>query len=104
METIVPTKRQSHLLKNNLLLDRQFGFRPHHSTADILTIFSQHWSNALDKGGEVCLIALDIKGAFDKVWHKGLCSKLRGKGVGGLGLKAISMTDQLKLSFQVSPP
>ena len=25
----------------------------------------------------------DIKGAFDKVWHNGLCSKLIGKGVCG---------------------
>ena len=83
METIVQTQLQSYLLKNNLLSDRQFGFRPHHSTADVLTILSQHWSNALDRGSEVCLITMDIKGAFDKVWHKGLCSKLKGKGVKG---------------------
>ena len=29
----------------------------------------------------MCLIALDIKGAFDKVWHNGLRSKLISKGV-----------------------
>ena len=61
----------------------QFGFRPHHSTGDIPTILSQQWSNALDKGHEVRVIALDIKGAFDKVWHNGLCSKLKTKGVSG---------------------
>ena len=83
METIVQMQLLSYLLKNNLLSDRQFGFRPHHSTADVLTILSQHWSNALDRGSEVCVIAMDIKGAFDKVWHKGLLSKLSGKGVKG---------------------
>ena len=31
----------------------------------------------------MCLKALDIKGAFDKVWHSGLCSKLIAKGVRG---------------------
>ena len=54
-----------------------------HSTADILTILTQGWSNFLDRGNEVHLIALDIKGAFDKVWHNGLCSKLMAKGVSG---------------------
>ena len=31
----------------------------------------------------MCLIVLDIKGAFDKVWHNGLYSKLNSKGVCG---------------------
>ena len=83
MEAVVQNQLQSYLLCNHLISDRQFGFRPHHSTADILTILTQNWSNSLDKGNEVRLIALDIKGAFDKVWHNGLCSKLMGKGVSG---------------------
>ncbi|KAI8518904.1 hypothetical protein Bbelb_021610 [Branchiostoma belcheri] len=48
------------------------------------------WSSALDKGWEVRVIALDIKGAFDKVWHNGLCSKLKSKGVSGMLLTWIS--------------
>ena len=32
---------------------------------------------------KVHLIALDIKGAFDTVWHNGLCAKLMTKGVSG---------------------
>ena len=31
----------------------------------------------------MCAIALDIKGAFDKVWHNGLLEKLQSKGVSG---------------------
>jgi len=83
MEAAVQNQLQKHLLGNQLISDRQFGFRPHHSTADILTILTQEWSNSLDRGNEVRLIALDIKGAFDKVWHNGLCSKLMAKGVSG---------------------
>ncbi|KAI8485838.1 hypothetical protein Bbelb_363900 [Branchiostoma belcheri] len=51
--------------------------------ADLLEPSAQLKLDALDNGYEVCLIALDIKGAFDKVWHNGLCSKLRSKGVCG---------------------
>ncbi|KAI8502616.1 hypothetical protein Bbelb_193180 [Branchiostoma belcheri] len=90
MEAVVQRQLQKYLLQNHLISDRQYGFRPHHSTADILTILSQQWSSALDKGWEVRVIALDIKGAFDKVWHNGLCSKLKSKGVSGMLLTWIS--------------
>ena len=83
MEAVINSQLQKYLLGSSLLSDRQFGFRPHHSTADILTILTQQWSNSFDKGNEVRLIALDIKGAFDKVWHNGLFSKLSSKGVCG---------------------
>ena len=81
MEAAINNRLLVHLLGNDLLSDRQFGFRPHHSTADILTILTQQRSNWLDRGNEVSLIALDIKGAFDKVWHNGICSKLIVEGV-----------------------
>ena len=83
MEAVVQKQLQSYLLGNHLISARQFGFRPHHSTADVLNIFTQNWSNSLDRGNEVRVIVLDIKGAFDKVWHNGLCSKLYSKGVTG---------------------
>ena len=83
MEAVVKDQLQGYLFHNNLVSHRQYGFRPKHSTADLLATLSQKWSNALDRGEEVRLIALDIKGAFDKVWHNGLCAKLKSKGVTG---------------------
>ena len=83
MEAAVQKQLQNYLLRNHLFSSRQFGFRPDHSTADLLTILSQTWNTYLDKNGEVCVIALDIKGAFDKVWHNGLCAKLKSKGITG---------------------
>ena len=81
MESAVGMQLQSYLHNENLVSHRQFGFSAGHGTADLLTIISQECTNSLDKGDEVCIVALDIKGAFDKVWHNGLMSKLKSKGV-----------------------
>ena len=83
MESSVHKQLQRFLLCHNLISSKQYGFRQNHSTADLLTVLSQTWNNILDKGGEVCAVALDIKGAFDQVWHNGLCAKLSSKGVTG---------------------
>jgi len=55
---------------------KQFGFRPGHTSLDMLTDLSQRWCDALHAGGEVRAVALDISKAFDKVWHEGLLYKL----------------------------
>lgn len=72
MEAAVNQQLQGYIFKNNLISHRQFGFRPGHSTADLLNIL------CLDLGEEVCVIALDIQGAFDKVLHHGLESCSHG--------------------------
>ena len=87
MESAVSKQLQNHLLTNKLISSRQFGFRPHHSTADLLTILAQTWNASLDRSEEVCIVACDIQGAFDRVWHNGLLAKLRSKGVSGMLLK-----------------
>ena len=83
MESSVHKQLQKYLLHHDLISNKQYGFRPNHSTADLLTVLSQTWNNTLDKGGEVYVVALDIKGAFDQVWHNGLCAKLSSKGITG---------------------
>ena len=46
---------------------------------------STRWHHSLDRGRDSFVIALDIAGAFDRVWHSGLATKLRSMGVcGGL--------------------
>ena len=84
METVVNNQLQNHLLNNKLISSRQFGFRPHHSTADLLTILAQTRNASLDRSEEVCIVACDIKGTFDRVWHSSLLAKLRSKGVSGM--------------------
>ena len=36
---------------------------------------------ALENRADVQLISFDISKAFDKVWHKGILHKIRGKGI-----------------------
>ena len=89
MEAMIAKSMSKFFHRHNLISNRQFGFRPNHSTSDVLTILSQCWSSALDKGKEVVAVALDIEGAFDRVWHNGLFSKLKSKGICGQLLKWI---------------
>ena len=72
LEQVVAGVICQHLSEHRLLSDRQFGFRPGRSTADLLTLLSQGWQDALDEGLDTLVEALDIAGAFNKVWHAGL--------------------------------
>ena len=82
-ERIVAEVICSHLDDNHLLSDQQFGFRPGRSTSDLLLLLSRDWQDALDDSLDTIVVALDIAGAFDRVWHAGLLEKLRAKGIQG---------------------
>jgi hypothetical protein len=83
MERVVNQSLVSFLRHHNLFNDRQYGFLSERSTADLLTVLFQTWSDALDSGSEVRAISLDISKAFDKVWHDGLLAKLQSYGISG---------------------
>jgi retron-type reverse transcriptase len=83
MEAIINDFLRKHLFNKKLLSSRQYGFQPGKSTMDLLAHATQNWTEALHRGNEVKVIALDISRAFDRVWHKGLLSKLMSIGVGG---------------------
>ena len=46
-------------------------------------ICSFSWHEALDSGRPSLVIALDIADAFDRMWHRGLLTKLEQFGVAG---------------------
>ena len=46
-------------------------------------LLTRHWQDALDVGRDTVVIAIDIVGTFDKVWHRGLLEKLHAKGIQG---------------------
>ena len=83
MERVVNQSVVSFLRHHNLLNDRQYEFLSERSTADLLAVLFQTWSDALDSGSEVRTISLDISKAFDKVWHDGLLAKLQSYGISG---------------------
>ena len=54
------------------ILDQQFEFRPGRSTYDEKMFLTRHWQDDLDEGRDDVVVALDIAGVFDKVWHQSL--------------------------------
>ena len=70
-------------LDDNLLSNQQFGFRAGQSTSDLLLLPSHDWQDALDGSLDTLVVALDIAGAFDRVWYAGLLEKLHAKGIQG---------------------
>lgn len=81
MEKIVNRKILSYLESNNLLDDRQYGFRPRRSTGDLMTYLSHEIGRSIHSSGEAQVLSLDIAKAFDRVSHKGLLAKLECCGV-----------------------
>ena len=79
------------LLSNNLLTDKNSGFRSGFRSGDgilyQLLAMSHELHEALDNGNDMHIVFMDMSKAFDKVWHKGVIFKLKRKGIDGLLLK-----------------
>ena len=63
--------------------EEQFGFIPDTGTLDVGAVLADQLAQALQAKKDVRLVALDFKGAFDKVWWcgGGLLAHLWGVGV-----------------------
>lgn len=81
MERVLNKKLLGYLEVNDLLSDRQYGFRQNRSTGDLLVYATHIWSEALEKYGEALAVSLDISKAFDRVWHDSLIGKLPAYGL-----------------------
>ena len=79
MESIIASDIKSFLFSNGLISHHQFGFRPGHSTLDMLLLLSQQWMEVLDVRQEIRAISC----AFDTVWHPALLTKLSSYGIQG---------------------
>ena len=96
-EKVLASSITDHLEKNRLLSLKQFGFRKERATSDILLQMTSRWNSSLDRGIDTYVIALDIAGAFDRVWHAGLLAKIESYGIDDEILDLI--TDYLKDRF-----
>jgi hypothetical protein len=67
----------------NFLSTAQSGFIPGDSTVNQLAFIYDTICRSLDNGLEIRVIFFNISKAFDKVWHKGLLSKLKHTGISG---------------------
>lgn len=67
--------------------DQQFGFKQGCGTDDYSMCLTTQLQLALEQDSEALLVALDVAGAFDKVWGKALLTKLEKCGCRHKALK-----------------
>ena len=77
----------NHLMQcinsNDIMYDKQFGFRKGHSTSHAIITLVEKVSKALDTGKIVVGVYLDIRKAFDCVRHSTLLDNLHKIGIRG---------------------
>ena len=86
LERIVYQQTLHHLLKNNLFTSHQSGFRPGHSTEDVLLRTIDDWRLAIDSGKVVAAVFIDFTKAFDTISHTCLIRKLHSVGISDISL------------------
>ena len=81
-ESLIHRQLYSYLSENSIL-HRQSGFRPGHSTQDVLLKTVDDWRIALDRGEHIGAVLIDLSKAFDSIDHALLLKKLQSYGVEG---------------------
>ena len=66
-----------HITENELLTEKQSGYRPNHSTDIQLLYLTHQLYSALNKKENFTAVFLDISKYFDKIWHDGLIEKCK---------------------------
>ena len=76
-----------YVQENDILYEKQFGFRANYSTDHALTEFTQNILQAFDRNEFTLGIFIDISKAFDTVDHEILLEKLQAYGIQNVNLK-----------------
>ena len=80
-ERLVHQQLYNYLASHNLLNEAQSGFRPQHSTQDVLLKTVDDWKKVLDENGILGTVLIDLSKAFDSIDHSLLMKKLQAYGV-----------------------
>ena len=88
MESIVNDALVEHVFRdNNLVSNRQWAYRPGHSTEYLMIHLTETWRSVIDSGKFVAVAFIDFRKAFDSIPHATLIMKLeRHFGIKGLTL------------------
>ena len=87
LERIMYNRLYTYLMENNLLFEKQFGFRSGHSTEHALVELIDKIHDAFNNNCHTLGIFIDLSKAFDTVDHEILLKKLHLYGVRGNSLK-----------------
>ena len=88
-EKIIYSRLYNFFTSQNILYDKQFGFRKSHSTSHAINHSVTHVTNELKQKKFVLGIFIDLSKAFDTIDHSILLSKLDRYGVRGSPNKLI---------------
>ena len=83
LEKIIFDQIYAFLQTNNLLSQKQSGFKPGDSTICQLLSITSTIYESFENYDETRAVFLDISKAFDMVWHEGLVFKVKCNGITG---------------------
>ncbi|CAG4940655.1 unnamed protein product [Colias eurytheme] len=86
LEKIVNRRLLNYLDKQNLISDRQFGFRKGKSTEDAAMLLTNSVASHIQNGEQALAVFIDLAKAFDTISPSLLIKKLESVGIRGLAL------------------
>lgn len=97
---------------NNIFDDNQFGFRPQRSTTLAAAKFLNQVIEGLNNKTPTFAVLLDLRAAFDVIWHKALIYKLHQMGFGPIMIRiicnylkdrffAVKVSDEMSIEYQI---
>ena len=84
IEKLIHTRFTMFLNKNNVLYERQFGFRPNGFTTHTLLEITEKIKQACNSGKYTCEVFLNLQKAFNTVNRYILLKKLNHYGIRGI--------------------
>lgn len=76
LEKVIKDKLLAYIEENNILPPQQFGFRKGHNTSHAVSRIKNIVRTKFEEGKSTGMVLLDIKAAFDSVWHDALIFKM----------------------------